>query len=293
MAQYNRTGLTPLFDVSHIVEITYRSVPADSVIDRKSRKNFWCLYYIDRGSVTFFLDPAEQPVLTAGKGIFFAPMEAFECTRSGNTGACVLSVFFECAALDREAFHLLQRSFDTSERMLLSELTALGNTWFERYSVLPEGPKGTRPKPEAPGYVPHMVKATLEFLLLRLYRSRTEHQTEVKASPEQMGLTVNAAMEYMYRNVDKKLKVEQIAAAVKMSRSHFQTVFREATGQSVMSCFNGLKIRQAKIMLRKGIHTSAEIAAALGYSSESYFSRQFKQLTGMTPTEYTRLIWYG
>lgn len=293
MAQYNRTKLTPLFEVSHIVEITYRGIPADSVIDRKSKKDFWCLYYIDRGSVSFCVESEEPVVLTSGKGIFFAPMETFDCTRSGAGGACVLSVFFECAELDREAFHLLQRSFDTSERMLLSELAALGNAWFERYSVLPEGPKGTKPKEGAPDYVPHMVKATLEFLLLRLYKSRTDNLTEVKASPEQMGLTVNAAMEFMYRNVDKKLKVEDIAAAVKMSRSHFQAVFSKATGQSVMSCFSSLKIRQAKIMLRKGIHTSAEIAAALGYSSESYFSRQFKQLTGMTPTEYTRLVWYG
>lgn len=293
MAQYNRTKLTPLFEVSHIVEITYRGIPADSVIDRKSKKNFWCLYYIDRGSVSFFMESGEQTVLTSGKGIFFAPMETFDRTESGAGGACVLSVFFACEALDRTAFHLLQRSFDTSERMLLSELTMLGNTWFVRYSVLPEGPKGTRPREGAPDYVPHMVKATLEFLLLRLYKTRDESPAAAKASPEQTGLTVNAAMEFMYRNVDKKLKVEDIAAAVKMSRSHFQTVFRKATGQSVMSCFNSLKIRQAKIMLRKGVHTSAEIAAALGYSSESYFSRQFKQHTDMTPTEYTRLVWYG
>lgn len=293
MRLYNETELKPLFEVSHIVEISYRGIPAEQIIDKKSPKNFWCLYYIDRGSVTFSFESGESLELSSGKGVFFAPMDTFLYTTAGKGGTHILSVFFVSRDLERDAFSRRVRSFDTFERMLLSELVNIGNSYFERHSILPDGPKGTKPKADAPGYVPHLVKASLEFLLLRLCKGKTADTSAARTPGEQTGLAVNAAVEYMYRNVHKKLKVADIAGAVKMSQSNFQAVFKKSTGQCVMGYFNQLKAQQAKIMLRKGIYTSAEIAAALGYSSESYFSRQFKQLTGMTPTEYTRLVWYG
>lgn len=293
MAVYDRTVLTSVFEVSHIVEISYRGIPGDQIIDKFILKDFWCLYYIDRGSVTFSMEDGSETELTGGEGLFFAPMTGFSHSRAGRAGAHILSVFFVCGGLEQEAFHGRVRRFDTFERMLLTELVSLGNTYFERFSILPEGPKGTKPREECPEYVPGLVKASLEFLLLRLYRRRQERSEPDRTPVQQTGMTVSAAVEYMYRNVDKKLKVEDIAGAVKMSQSNFQAVFRKATGQGVMGYFNQLKTEQAKIMIRKGIYTTGEIAAALGYSSESYFSRCFRKNTGMTPSEYARLVYYG
>ena len=43
-------------------------------------------------------------------------------------------------------------------------------------------------------------------------------------------------------------------------------------------------------MIREGRRNFTEIAAALGYQSLHYFSRHFKKVTGMTPSEYARSV---
>ena len=54
-----------------------------------------------------------------------------------------------------------------------------------------------------------------------------------------------------------------------------------------MEYYRNLKIRQAKVLLRESDGNISQIADALGYNSVQYFSRHFKQATGMTPREYT------
>jgi YesN/AraC family two-component response regulator len=58
----------------------------------------------------------------------------------------------------------------------------------------------------------------------------------------------------------------------------------------VKEYFNKLKIDQAKSLIREEQHNFTEIAELLGYSSVHYFSKQFKSLTDMAPTEYARSV---
>ena len=57
-----------------------------------------------------------------------------------------------------------------------------------------------------------------------------------------------------------------------------------------MEYFGNLKIQKAKEMIREGSHNFTEIAALLGYNSIHYFSRHFKKVTGMTPSEYASSV---
>ena len=64
----------------------------------------------------------------------------------------------------------------------------------------------------------------------------------------------------------------------------------EKTGGGAMEYFGTLKIDAAKRMIREGTHNFTEIAALLGYNSIHYFSRHFKKVTGMTPSEYASSV---
>ena len=66
-----------------------------------------------------------------------------------------------------------------------------------------------------------------------------------------------------------------------------KTLFKSVTGLGVMEYYRLLKIERAKRMLREGEGNITQVADRLGYASVHYFSRYFKQATGMTPTEYT------
>lgn len=57
-----------------------------------------------------------------------------------------------------------------------------------------------------------------------------------------------------------------------------------------MEYFGAMKIEAAQRMIREGACNFTEIAALLGYSSIHYFSRHFKKVTGMTPSEYASSV---
>ena len=57
-----------------------------------------------------------------------------------------------------------------------------------------------------------------------------------------------------------------------------------------MSWFGALKIQAARRLIREGRLNFTQIAARLGFQSVHYFSRRFRQATGMSPSEYERSV---
>ena len=53
---------------------------------------------------------------------------------------------------------------------------------------------------------------------------------------------------------------------------------------------NQFRIEESKLLLRGGALSMGEIAKKLGFSSQQHFSRQFRTVTGMTPSEYVRSL---
>jgi len=290
---YNEVELKEYFPVTHIIELLYRGLPKQHSKESKPSADFWRLYYVERGQACFHTLDGNSVTVGTGEGVFFAPERGFRSLEILSERANLFTVFFRCPTLDKDAFHQKKHKFNTTERMILSSLITTSHMYFERHSNLPDGPKGSKPKADAPPYLLHTVKASIEYLLLLIYQNKDKREKHEKTPAHQTNLLVNMATEYMYRNIDKKLMVREIAAHVKMSESNFRAVFKKHTKQSVLDYFHMLKIEQAKLMIRKNIYTQGEIAAQLGYSTESYFCRHFKQKTGMTPSEYSRLVYYG
>ncbi len=290
---YNEVELKEYFPVTHIIELLYRGLPKQHGKESKPSADFWRLYYVERGQACFHTLDGNSVTVGTGDGIFFAPGRGFRSLDILSERVNLFTVFFRCTMPDEDAFPKREHKFNTAERMILSSLITASHMYFERHSNLPDGPKGSKPKADAPPYLLHTVKASLEYLLLLIYQNKDKREKHEKTPAHQTNLLVNMATEYMYRNIDKKLMVSEIAAHVKMSESNFRAVFKKHTKQSVLDYFHMLKIEQAKLMIRKNIYTQGEIATQLGYSTESYFCRHFKQKTGMTPSEYSRLVYYG
>ena len=75
-----------------------------------------------------------------------------------------------------------------------------------------------------------------------------------------------------------------------ISISRLEQLVRSYCGCGVIRYFISLKIGRAKELIRDRNMNFSQIADALGYSSVHYFSRQFKRITGMSPSEYSRSI---
>ena len=86
------------------------------------------------------------------------------------------------------------------------------------------------------------------------------------------------------------MSVESICHDNLIGRSQLQKLFRERYGCGVIEFFSRMKIDLAKKLIQKNEMNFTQISEFLGYSSIHYFSRQFKKLAGMTPTEYATSI---
>lgn len=84
--------------------------------------------------------------------------------------------------------------------------------------------------------------------------------------------------------------VEELAAAVNVSKSTLNRKLKSVSGMSPLDFIRAQKMRQAKLWLQDKDRNVTEIAISLGYSDRKYFTACFKKEFGMTPTDYRKEI---
>lgn len=84
----------------------------------------------------------------------------------------------------------------------------------------------------------------------------------------------------------REVDLEQLAASLGWSYSHFRREFAEATGQSPNQFRLAERMAQARLLVGEGQQTLASIAAMLGYNDAFAFSRQFKRFFGESPAAF-------
>ena len=96
----------------------------------------------------------------------------------------------------------------------------------------------------------------------------------------------NIAIDFLNKHLDKMLTVEDMARSANLSPSHFTYVFKKKTGFTPIEYFNHLKVQKAcQYLLFTNLRVK-EIAYELGIEDQSYFSRLFTKVMGISPNEY-------
>ena len=71
-----------------------------------------------------------------------------------------------------------------------------------------------------------------------------------------------------------------------MNASYFSRLFKKETGEGVIDYINKVRIERAKVLLRNTDLKSSEICSMVGVLDSKYFSKLFKKMEGLTPSEY-------
>jgi AraC family L-rhamnose operon regulatory protein RhaS len=77
-----------------------------------------------------------------------------------------------------------------------------------------------------------------------------------------------------------------MAAACRLKRTQFENLTKDLTGDTPLRLLNRFRVRQSQVPLRGSNKTITEIAFDAGFSSSQYFSRIFRNLVGITPSQY-------
>lgn len=97
---------------------------------------------------------------------------------------------------------------------------------------------------------------------------------------------VEKVVNFFHEKCFENIKFSDVLKITDIGENNFKKYFRKITGSSVMHYFKKLKIEQAKKLIKTTSFNFTQISQMLNYDSIHYFSRQFKRIEGISPTEY-------
>lgn len=132
-----------------------------------------------------------------------------------------------------------------------------------------------------------MADFALKELLIRLMQTQARSMVEknIAKNKSRIGFTVD----YIRKNLHKKLSIESIARLAYVSKSNFFKMFKDELGTSPNEFILQERINRAKELLA-GQNSIKETAFQTGFSDANYFNRVFKQFVGVTPKNYQNKI---
>ena len=94
----------------------------------------------------------------------------------------------------------------------------------------------------------------------------------------------------MLENLTRRITLADLARHGGVSESTVKSLFRDRAGCGAMAYYIRMKVGYAQAYIRESNYNLTQISDLLGYESIHYFSRQFRSVVGMSPSEYSRSI---
>ena len=132
------------------------------------------------------------------------------------------------------------------------------------------------------------IKGELYHIVGCLYRNNIIKESGFSHIKEGMNKIKDAIM-YVEKSYAKQITLEEISDVVNMNPSYFCRYFKKFTGKTIMEYINFVRICKAEALLTSTNESVIEISMEAGFSSASYFNRVFKNINGMSPTEYRKI----
>lgn len=297
------------FIIEEIISLHYFEYKSDFIF-KSEYHDYWKLLYVEDGCAEISFSGKKTAPIRLKKGELFveAPNEYYSFKACDSTTPVVFNCGFYCGS---EHLSLLKNKKFTcadSEKDLLLALAAEGKNSFSP-KITSDSPGSLERKYNRPFGGEQLVGIYLEMLLISLMRQYTfndkkqpspakkEAREEIPAAPalsadllKTDSILFNRITEYYAEHITEHVKVEQICKEFSIGRSHLQRIFREQTGCGAIEYFCQMRISAAKRLIRENRMNLTDTAAALGYTSIYYFSKQFKKITGMSPSSYQKMV---
>lgn len=134
------------------------------------------------------------------------------------------------------------------------------------------------------------VEQAIDLLCTRLVLGHSSHQA-LSAPPTRRGLAdwqVKRVTGYMRENLARPIGLDDLAGLVNLSRFHFCTAFRRATGRTPHQWLTAQRIERACELLADPAASVTDIALSVGYETPSAFAASFRKIMGMSPSRFRR-----
>lgn len=225
-------------------------------------------------------------VVTFGRGVFYAEDQVFSIQEGDvilitpgvpHDYSSVTPIRFAVLQVDHLS-HELERLFFqmTNEESLhlfplahyaLERFEKLFSVWLHMTSVRPNQ------------LFNRLLKTWVELFMLFLL-DRIEQQDS--------RITLDAIAEYIRTNLDKEMRVTDLARMIRMSESGLRSCFKKTYGLSPKQYLQQYRMSEAKMLLTFSDKTVQQIASGVGFPNIHAFSAWFQKQTGMSPTAWRK-----
>ncbi len=124
---------------------------------------------------------------------------------------------------------------------------------------------------------------------IQLIRDLLAYIEHWKQSSSQLSKEVGRTIQYLQSHYQGNCSISDIAQTLQVSPNYLSTLFRKETKFTFTEYLTQIKMEKAKELLKNTALKSYEIAELTGFSDDSYFSRTFKNHTGVRPNEFRKM----
>jgi AraC-like DNA-binding protein len=284
---YRCTALKQDITIHNIYTVHYFEFASNYIFEGE-KHGFWEFLYVDKGEVDVMAD-SQGFRLKQGEMIFHKPDEFHNVWANGRVAPNLVVISFECRSKAMSYFEdKIMQIGDTEKDLLAGVLreakSAFTNPLDDSYMYK------LKRKQNQPFGCEQLLRLYLEQLLISLVRRESSVQAESRLSKTtrerfQKDLEKKVTV-YLSSHIHGNISFDDVCRFSGMGRTNLKTLFKERTGMGVMEYYRSLKHEEAKTLIREGQLNFTEIADKLSYASIHNFSRHFKRVTGMTPSQY-------
>lgn len=252
------------------------------------RHNFWEFVYVDKGEVMAVADD-KKFVLRRGNVIFHKPLEWHNVYANGSDASNIAIVSFECNSEAMSFFENKLLMVGQEQKQLISKIISEYTNAFSSVLNDPYTNRLTRKKAPVIG-AEQLIKQYLCEFLISFLRNNPGKKQQTLTNINYENSVLNMIVNYMAENISETLSIKELTAISGTNKTTINSMFKKAFNMGAAEYFSYMKTELAKKYLREENYNITQIAELLGYSTIHYFSRHFKKVTGMSPTEYSSSI---
>lgn len=281
----------PVIRVQALYTIHYFEFASGYIFEGESH-NFWEVVYLDKGEADIGAD-RQTFTLRQGDIIFHRPGEFHSIWANHPTAPNIVVITFSTRSPAMRFFRGKLLHLESQERRQLEHLLSEARRTYGPL-LYHSDQKELVPLPSAPLGGVQLIAQYLEMMLIRLLRHA--QPAEYRASDPLQEPEVEAArltqmlQNYMRQVPWGEVRFADVCRVSGRGATALKTLFQRYNGMGVMEYYQRLRIAEARRLLREGQHNVTEVASRMGYASLQDFSRSFKRLSGMAPSEYLRSV---
>lgn len=255
------------FSLSHLGFVRHKSTDPDWKVNIANKDYFIAAVCLD-GKAHYRFDGREVTV-TPGDLLFFPKGHFHSAETDGEAPWNFVSASFDMDFYDK----LCEKKLDKLPRISRPGNFSHISSLMQELARLWQGKRR--------GYRIRCRSILMELLYHLIVSADSESS---KTVPHQY--QINRVVERLENPGRDFLTLQKMAEMTKLSPSYFRQLFKEITGYSPIQYQNRVKVYKAKDLIMAGECNVSEAAYALGYEDIYYFSRLFKKVIGINPSEF-------